>query len=184
MKTSWERSFKTRTGTAFSFIITVSGVTITECTPSSHRRRLKWERDRLFFCLGRAAVDEVKTFQQSYLERRGAYWKAQFPILSQVRAHKHPRVQNAKWGRSTNQAQGHKKYRQKEEVGIMRGLGEIVVADCELLYGKANQHLHTFIHLVRSELFISGCYVIKPNRRHGGLLGSTIRHCNGSCSNL
>lgn len=58
-------------GTTFAFIIPVSGVTIrVPPTPSSHRRRVK---DWLFFCFGRAAADGVKTFQQSYLERHGAY---------------------------------------------------------------------------------------------------------------
>lgn len=87
MKTSWGRSFKDRKGTIFVFIIIVSWVTITTppTPPHPKGRRLKWDKDQVFLFFGRAAADEAKTFQRSYLERRGAYWKAQFPILSQVR---------------------------------------------------------------------------------------------------
>lgn len=97
-------------------------------------------RTSRFFCsLAELPRMKLKLFSSPIW--RGAVLIERLNFQSSRRyAHKHARMQNAKWGRGTKQsprqAQGHRKYRQKGEAGIMWGLEQIVVAIHQLLYGK------------------------------------------------
>lgn len=185
MKTSWGRSFKTPTGTTLAFIIAISGVTITECTPSSHRRRLKWEKDRLWFCFGRAAVDEVETFQQFYLEKRGAYWKAQIPILSQVRTQTSSHTE-CKMRPQHKKGSGTQKIQTKGRGGhYVRFRGDSSSHSWAPLWESKPTSSHIYSPRVIRVVYLGLLRdQTKPPHDGGGRLGSTIRCCNGSCSNL
>lgn len=153
MKTSRGRSFKDLKGTIFVFIIIVSWVTITP--PPLKEGDWSGTRTRCFCSLAELLQMKRKLFSGRIW--RGAALIERLNFQSSRRyAHKHARMQNAKWGRGTKrsprQARGHRKYRQKREAGIMWGLEETVVAILDLLYGKEKQHLHTFIHLVQSKM--------------------------------
>lgn len=145
MKTSRGRSFKNRAGTTFVFIITASWVTITP--PLLMEGEWSGRRTSRFFCsLAELLRMKLKLFSSPIW--RGAALIERLNFQSSRRyAHKHARMQNAKWGRGTKQsprqAQGQRKYRQKGEAGIMWGLEAIVVAIHELLYGKEKHHLFT-----------------------------------------
>lgn len=131
------------------------------------------------------AEDGAETFQRSYLERRGAYRRAQFPILWQVRTQTSSHTE-CKMRPQHKTGSGTQKIQTKGRGGHDASFrGDRSRHSWAPLWESKPTSSHIYSPGVTRVVYL-GLLRDQANPLHdgGGLLGSTIRCCHGSCSNL